>query len=277
MTDDCRTLYPVMLIHGTGSRDGRHAYYWGRIPRVLQEHGAVLFYGGQDGWGSVEENAGQIRRSMERVLEETGCGKLHLIAHSKGGLDARHLISSLGMANHVASLTTISTPHHGSKTIDWLCRLPAPLFRFAAVFVNFLYRKVGDSRPDFYAVSRGFSTASLAQFNDNNPDMPGVLYQSYAGDMPRVRADLLMMIPFLVIRHFDGANDGLVSTESAKWGNFRGVLRSAGKRGISHMDEVDMRRRPLLKRSRRPMREDGIWDITDVYVDIVRGLKEKGL
>ena len=274
--EDCKTRYPIMLVHGTGSRDFKRIRYWGRIPQILREHGAAVYFGGQDGWGTIEENARQIKASMEQILKETGCGKLHLIAHSKGGLDARYLVSSLGMAGHVSSLTTISTPHRGSKTIDWLCGMPAVLFRFAALFVNFWYRRLGDKQPDFYAVSRSFSTQAMKEFNTRNPDAPGVLYQSYAGDMPHCRADLMMLIPFLVIRRFDGANDGLVSVESAKWGDFRGVLLSAGKRGISHMDEIDIRRRPLL-RPKGTSKGDGIRDIPDVYVGIVQELKNSGL
>jgi triacylglycerol lipase len=41
----------------------------------------------------------------------------YLIAHSMGGLDSRFMLSPANLdhlAAHVASLTTISTPHHGS-------------------------------------------------------------------------------------------------------------------------------------------------------------------
>ena len=44
--------------------------------------------------------------------------KIHIIAHSMGGLDSRYMISKLGMADRVLSLTTISTPHHGSPIAD---------------------------------------------------------------------------------------------------------------------------------------------------------------
>ena len=39
---------------------------------------------------------------------------MHLIAHSMGGLDARHMIVREGMAERVASLTTVGTPHNGT-------------------------------------------------------------------------------------------------------------------------------------------------------------------
>ena len=47
----------------------------------------------------------------------------------------------------------------------------------------------------------------------------------------------------------DGDNDGMVSTDSMHWANFRGVHTSTKKRGISHADVVDMRRRRFTKRT----------------------------
>ena len=48
----CRTRYPILLIHGTGFRDWKGIGYWGRIPKILQEHGAQVYFGGQDGWAT---------------------------------------------------------------------------------------------------------------------------------------------------------------------------------------------------------------------------------
>ena len=46
-----------------------------------------------------------------------------------------------------------------------------------------------------------------------------------------------------------GENDGLLPPEAVKWGIFKGVYRGVGNRGISHCDEIDMRRRPLSKKA----------------------------
>lgn len=43
------------------------------------------------------------------MTEETGCEKVNIIAHSKGGLDSRYAISRLGMDQYTASLTTINS------------------------------------------------------------------------------------------------------------------------------------------------------------------------
>ena len=53
-------------------------------------------------------------------MQKTGCGKVNIIAHSKGGLDSRYAISKLGSDKYVASLTTINTPHHGCLFAEYL-------------------------------------------------------------------------------------------------------------------------------------------------------------
>lgn len=267
---DCSTRYPILLVHGTGFRDWKRLGYWGRIPEVLRRRGASVYFGQQDGWATVEENAHHLARRVDEILAETGSRKLHLIAHSKGGLDARHLISSLKYGDRVASLTTVSTPHHGSKTMDALDRLPRWVFRLMGFFVNGWYRLIGDASPDFCGVCRQFTTAWAAEFNRRNPDVPGVLYQSCAGAMAGARSDVFMWWCNLIISRVEGENDGLVTVESARWANFTGVWRGSGHRGLSHMDEVDFRRRPLKG-------GDGPVDPTERYTALVEGLRERGL
>lgn len=53
-------------------------------------------------------------------MEETGCQQVNIIAHSKGGLDARAAIAHCGMASCVATLTTINTPHRGCVFAEYL-------------------------------------------------------------------------------------------------------------------------------------------------------------
>lgn len=115
--NQCKTIYPVLLLHGLNCQDERPIYYWGRIPSILRKHGTTVYLGGQDAWGTVKDNAEYINMQINNIILKENCDKVNIIAHSKGGLEARYLISSLNMANKVASLTTISTPHHGMKTL----------------------------------------------------------------------------------------------------------------------------------------------------------------
>ena len=79
-----------------------------------------MFHPNQDFAGPVELRSGQLKLRVEEALTQTGAPKVHIIAHSMGGLDARHMIVDLGMADKVASLTTIGTPHRGTILADHL-------------------------------------------------------------------------------------------------------------------------------------------------------------
>lgn len=270
--DSCLTKYPFIFVHGTGFRDRNWFNYWGRIPTVLASHGCQFYYGNQDSWATIENNAATLKVRIAEILNESGAEKVNIVAHSKGGTEARYLISSLGMADVVASLTTISTPHHGSKTMDLLFKLPEFSFKIASFFANQWFKLLGDSNPDFHFVCKQLSAAYAEEFNQNNPDADGVYYQSYAGVMRNSFSDLMMFWPHFFVSIIEGENDGLVTPASAQWGDFKGVLKGAANRGISHADEVDMRRRRLSKKTR-----DGYTsDICDVYVQIIEDLKQLG-
>ncbi|MDR1465363.1 MAG: hypothetical protein LBJ11_08715 [Oscillospiraceae bacterium] len=265
-SDRCATKYPILLVHGAGFRDRTRLNYWGRIPKALARGGARVYYAGQDAWGTAERNAEVICRRAREVLAETGAEKLHLIAHSKGGLDARYAVSALGLGEHTATLTTISTPHHGSRAMDLLCRLPNVLLRFAAVFVNLACRLLGDKQPDFYHAATHLTTAACRRFQETVPDHPGVICQSYACAMKGPLSDIFFWFPYLAVKLLEGDNDGLVSVRSSQWGNFRGTIAGPGRRGISHGDAVDLRRISVRGA-----------DIRDVYVRIVAELKDLGM
>lgn len=272
MNDLCQTRYPVVLIHGAGFRDLKWPVYWGRIPAALEGQGAQVFYGLQDSWGSTETNAAAIRDRIDAILLETGAERVHLIGHSKGGLDARMAASGWGCGEKIASITTICTPHRGSKTVDLLFALPRSMWSTAAFAVNNWIRVVGDKRPDFLRLCEDLTTARAVQFNAENPDVPGVLYRSYACVMGSPLSDINLTTANAAVHRIEGENDGLVTAESALWGTEQQVLRSNGRRGISHVDAIDLRRAPFTKRT-----GSGVSDICDVYIDMVRTLKERGL
>lgn len=259
--------YPILLVHGAGLRDLTWPAYWGRIPSVLEAQGAKVYYGLQDCWGSVETNAQALAQRIAEIVETTGCGKVNVIAHSKGGLDSRMAVSICGAAPYVASITTVATPHHGSQTVDRLLKAPGWIFRLAGFAVDHWIRIFGDENPDFQAVCRGFSTENMARFNKKCPDVPGVFYQSYGCVMASPWSDVSLLLPNWVVKRAEGENDGLVSLASARWGENFHALRSAGRRGISHYDAVDLRKKPLSKRE----------DICSVYTEILRELAKKGL
>lgn len=262
----CAARYPIIMLHGIGFRDLRWFNYWGRIPKELVRNGAVVYYGHQQAWGTLEDNAAIIKEKIESVLEENHCDQVNIIAHSRGGLDARYVISGLHMERQVASLTTISTPHRGSELLTVLNRLPDSIYHFIASLFDKAFRKLGDTNPDCYCASKELSPEFCRDFNEKYPDSPLVYYQSYASVVKHTFGDSLLSIPNLLM-YLAGAskNDGLVTVESAKWGNFRGTFESTGRRGISHGDMIDLKREDYKG-----------FDVIEAYVGIVSELKDMG-
>ena len=263
--------YPVLLVHGMGFRDSKIFCYFGRVPKMYKRMGLDVYFGGQDSTGAPETNARQIAEVIDNVLEKTGKEKVNVIAHSKGGLDTRYLISSLGYSDKIASLTTLETPHHGSKTVDWLMKFPKPLVRVVGFFTCAWYKIIGDKHPAAYKCFELFTTQGAQKFNSENPDADGIYYQSYAFAMKKPASDFFMWLPSLVVGFGEGENDGLLPPSAVMWGDFKGVVRSNSRRGISHADEVDFRRRRLTKKT-----GDGVSDILEIYKKIVIDLEERG-
>ena len=77
----CRTRYPLLLVHGVFFRDYRFPNYWGRIPEALKKNGAQIFYGNHQSAASVENSAAELAARIQEIVEETGCGKVNVIAH----------------------------------------------------------------------------------------------------------------------------------------------------------------------------------------------------
>ena len=267
-----KTRYPIFLVHGVGFRDRRHLCYWGRIPKILEEGGATIAYGGQDSWGETAHNAEILKKSLLEYISKTGCEKVNIIAHSKGGVEARYLAAALGGAPHIASITTISSPHHGSKIMDTLLKFPNWMFCATAFFINLWFRLLGDKNPDFHAACHQLTSTYMTDFNNKYPDVAGIYYQSYASAMKNSFSDIFMCLPHFFVNLTDGESDGLVSVSSAAWTNFKGVWRGTTSRGISHADSVDMRRRRFTKKPSA----GNVSDICSCYAELVRELKLSG-
>src|ERR1035437_660963 len=106
-----------------------------------------------------------------------------------------------------------------------------------------------------------------AQFNKEAVDRENVLYQSVASKMNSFfSADFPLNIGYAILRRKEGENDGFVSVESSKWGDYLGFFETKRRLGVSHGDMIDLTRKNIKG-----------FDVCECYVDIVQGLKEKGL
>ena len=267
INESCKTRYPLVLVHGVFFRDRKYFNYWGRIPGELFRNGATVYYGGQQSAAGTEDAAGELKERILQIIRETGCGKVNILAHSKGGLEARCAISRLGLAPYVASLTTINTPHRGCAFADWLLkRIPQEVCGWVARRYNGALRKLGDSHPDFLSAVWDLTAERCEVYNRITPDAPGVLYQSVGSRMRGwTSAPFPLNLTYFLVRRFDRENDGLVGVDSMKWGATFRFLTAPGRRGISHGDMIDLNRQNIRG-----------FDVREFYVELVRELRERG-
>ncbi len=263
----CRTRYPLLMVHGVFFRDFRYLDYWGRVPKELIRNGATVYYGQQQSAASVEDSGRELACRIRQIVEETGCEKVNIIAHSKGGLDSRAAISHWGIAPYVASLTTVNTPNRGCIFAEHLLgKVPEAVRNKVAAAYNAALRMVGDPDPDFLAAVTDLTESACAARNAVTPDVPGVLYESVMSCCKRARSGRFPLnMTYPVVKHFDGQNDGLVSVESARWGERYTLLETKGERGISHGDMIDLNRENIPG-----------FDVREFYVGLVAELKRRG-
>jgi triacylglycerol lipase len=217
MRQRCVPRHPVVFCHGMLAMTmlrmqvPEDSNYFSHLRPFLRERGIEALYPNVEPTGGVAARAEQLRDLIRHWTEEP----INLIAHSMGGLDARYLITHLGMANRVASLTTIAAPHRGTTVADWFClnyRQRVPLLLALEAF--------GINVDGF----RDCRTDACRAFNERSPDAPGVRYFSYTASAPSSRVSPLLRRAWNILTPAEGANDGLVSVRSAVWGEVIGSL-----------------------------------------------------
>ena len=266
----CATRYPILLVHGVFFRDSHLINYWGRIPGELERNGATIYYGNHQSAASVADSARELADRIRRIVEETGCGKVNVIAHSKGGLDMRWAIAREGIGGCVASLTTINTPHRGCGFADYLLgSIPEPAQRRVAASYNAAAAKLGDTHPDFMAAVHDLTQAGCERINRSIGlgQFPGIVCQSVGSRLLHATTGRFPLnFTYPLVKWFDGPNDGLVSRPSFPWGDWFTWLEPSGDRGISHADMIDLNRENIPG-----------FDVREFYVGLVAELKLKGL
>jgi len=201
---------PVVLVHGLFGFDEltigkrRHAYFRGVGPR-LQKAGRKVVQARLPAVGGVERRAEALAAAVRALPDR----RVILLAHSMGGLDARHAIARLGLAPRVAALVSVGTPHRGTPLADLTSDLAdrlgiARALAFAGVEVEAL---------------RALTGARLERFNQEVTDVGSVAYASVVGTVRRKRNVHPLLLPghlWLVER--SGDNDGVVPADSQRWG-----------------------------------------------------------
>ncbi len=201
---------PIVLAHGlmgfvTAKIGVSTIPYFRKIPAHLARTGNRVFLTRVEPAAPIRRRAETLKKEIRRLV---GDEPVHLLAHSLGGLDARRMITHLGMAGQVLSLTTIGTPHRGTVVAD---RIVEGLIEGAVE--DWMVRRGID-----HGAFRDLRRESCRVMNVETPDVPGVRYLSVAGRKERRKMLYGLRFGHDMISPVEGENDGLVSTASARWG-----------------------------------------------------------
>lgn len=260
--DKYNTKYPIVLVHGMILKDFKLFKAFRKIKDNLLKENIKVYVTNQDGIGSIENNAMQLKDEILKILEKENIDKVNIIAHSKGGLDSRYMISKLDMDKHVASLTTLSTPHHGSKLSSKLLSMPKWCAKFIAFWVDLFYKIHKDKNPDIYKLGYQLKDDTMKEFNKTVLNSPSVYYQSYSSDL-NSKKTFLMFIPHLITKKLENVNtDGIVSIESSKWGEYKGNITN----NYDHAQMVG------VYGTKKTLNE-----VSNFYLDIIKNLKQLDL
>lgn len=264
----CNTKYPIILVSGLGFNDqNKIINYWGLIPDFLKAHGAEVYTANQQAFLSIPDNSVKLKYRILDILEKSKADKINIIGHSKGGLEARYMTSKLGMHDVVASVTTLGTPHRGTHLADIvLGKIPIPNFALSRL-INIYAKIMGDERPDSMRAVMQVTTQLMQQFNEDVLDISGIYYQSYAGHINKEYPSTLWRALAGIIKPFEGKNDGMVGIDSAKWGEFKGIIKSENTSSVSHGDMIGLTRFMVNNK----------FDAKSFMAIVLNNLKERGL
>ena len=268
----CKTKYPLLMVHGVFFRDFKYFNYWGRIPDELETNGATIYYGNHQSAASVANSAQELADRIKQIVKDTGCEKVNIIAHSKGGLDTKYATAMLDVAPFVASITTINTPHLGCEFAEYLLdKAPEGFRKKVADTYNSALKKLGDDNPSFIDAVTDLTASRCREIWNETSKYDfkgnGIYTQSVGSCMNKATGGAFPLnMSYNLVKHFDGKNDGLVGEKSFPFGEDYTYLENKGPRGISHGDMIDLNRENI----------DG-FDVREFYVNLVSKLKEKGL
>jgi triacylglycerol lipase len=242
--------YPIVLAHGvcpfdilwnralridnTDDPKLDNLHYFKGVRTMLESRGYVARHARVRWASGVDDRATDLAENVRLILRDTEADKVNIIAHSMGGLDARHMLfndrNGGKIHERIASLTTISTPHEGSPVADWMCAHLSPL-RKVVPTLGIDLKGIGDLR-----------SAACRRFNDD-PEVKSfesacesaIEFRTYAGAQSFWGVFAPLKLAYVIIERSEGENDGLVSIPSARWraAYFQGVVNNT-----DHLNEL---------------------------------------
>jgi len=230
--------------------------YFRRIDRGILQRGHPLIVTRVHPTAGVATRARQLKETILRQLDILGrpLDRVLVIAHSLGGLDARYMISKLGMDERVCALLTVTTPHRGSPYADWCLRHLGQRLRGLRLMhaLGLDVQALGD-----------LTTESCRRFNADVLDSPNLRYFSVSASRPRHRVPPFAAHSHKVIFDAEGDNDSLVSVRSSTWAHHLGVWPADHWHTINHRPVIEVK--------------NPTGDITPYYLQALDRIAEAGV
>ena len=251
-----QTKHPIVLAHGMGGFDelfGVYDYFFG-IASDLRSGGARVYLTNVSSFASTELRGEQLLDQLEYIAAVGGTGKVNVIGHSHGGLDARYVMAT--RPDLLASVTTVATPHKGAEIADYLrahVNRDGVIEGIGGALADVLGFTIGllsgtTNPQDSVAGLEALTSTSTAAFNARYPaGVPttscggglstwnGIRLYSWSGTSPLTNVLDVSDAPLGITSLFSStASDGLVQRCSSHFGS---VLRD--DYWMNHMDEVN--------------------------------------
>ncbi len=248
--------YPIVLSHGILGFDdtvglfGGAIKYWGGMDTHLRNQGAAVLTPGTNPIQSVANRANDQRNQINTWMAANGFTKVHILAHSQGALVSRYMVSSLGMASKVSTITSVNGVNRGTPVADiTLAAIPSWLQPSVNTLVNLLSQLIyGKTKQDLIAMTASLTVSNVNALNSANPNIAGVKYYSYGSKitLPDLIQHPLMGLVYPitwaggVFNGQGGDNDGVVPLSSHKWGTWMGgpsygLLTT----GVDHIEAIN--------------------------------------
>jgi triacylglycerol lipase len=235
---------PVVLMHGFGMgatfRRGGHLH---EEAMYLRSRGIRAYAPNVAAYNTVEARSSMWLRRIAPILDETRCERIVIIAHSMGGLDARHLIYHEGLHEVVDVLITVSTPHRGSSIANLVLEQPSVVRKWMMEMADWLgTHALEDATANALQAITQLTPAYLRNsFNPETPDHPDVDYWSFAGHAGKgtdITLDPVLRFLNAYLYEREGPNDGFVSVDSARWGTFCGTVDADHARQVGFQSKL---------------------------------------
>jgi len=257
--------HPVLLCHGYGaiaSLVKPSPLY--DVAMFLRAHNIQAFAPNIVPYATIEIRAENWVRVIDRLFKQLSGQKLNIVAHSMAGLDIRYALSKMDVAGHVASFTTISTPHRGTSLAELSLKTPDAIKEKMADLLDWMGNRVypgtkSDSVGSAEQLTREYV---IQEFNPNVPNVESIPYYSFSSAVGKGTKHPIKVIGRYQNNYIfqqEGLNDGMVSVESSKWGTH---FKTAN---ISHLEQMNLR----VKDERMALFET-------FWKEVVRTLQERG-